>query len=58
MNTKPGEIWQADLGLAAKTRPILIISRYDPEVPRALLIYLPLTTQHRGRRYEVYAAYR
>jgi len=58
MNTKPGEIWQADLGLAAKTRPILIISRYDPEVPRALLIYLPLTTQHCGTRYEVYAARR
>ena len=48
----------ADLVLAAKTRPILIISRYDPEAPRALPIYLPLTTQHRDSRYEVYAARR
>jgi len=53
MNAKPGEIWLADLGLAAKTRPVLIISRHDPEAPRALLIYVPLTTQHRGSRYEV-----
>jgi mRNA interferase MazF len=44
MNAKPGEIWLADLGLAAKTRPVLIISRHDPEAPRALLIYVPLTT--------------
>jgi mRNA-degrading endonuclease toxin of MazEF toxin-antitoxin module len=26
MNAKPGDIWLADLGLAAKTRPVLIIS--------------------------------
>jgi mRNA interferase MazF len=58
MNAKPGDIWLADLGLAAKTRPVLIISRHDPEAPRALLIYVPLTTQHRGSRYEVYAARR
>jgi mRNA-degrading endonuclease toxin of MazEF toxin-antitoxin module len=50
MNAKPGEIWLDDLGLAAKTRPVLIISRHDPEAPRALLIYVPLTTQNRGGR--------
>ena len=53
MNAKPGDIWLADLGLAAKTRPVLIVSRHDPEAPRALIIYVPLTTQHRGSRYEV-----
>jgi mRNA interferase MazF len=53
MIDKPGEIWLADLGLAAKTRSVLIISRHDPEAPRALLIYVPLTTQHRSSRYEV-----
>ena len=58
MNAKPGEIWLTDLGLAAKTRPVLIISRHDPEAPLALPIYAPLTTQHRGSRYEVYAARR
>jgi len=58
MNAKLGKIWLADLGLAAKTRPVRIISRHDPEAPRALLIYVPLTTQYRGSRYEVYAARR
>ena len=53
MKAKPGEIWLADLGLAAKVRPVLVVSRYDPDAPRALTIYLPLTTQHRGSRYEV-----
>lgn len=53
MKAKPGDIWLADLGLAAKVRPVLVISRYDPDPPRALTIYLPLTTQHRGSRYEV-----
>ncbi len=53
MNQKPGEVWLADLGLAGKTRPAFILSRDDPQAPRALVIYVPLTTQNRGSRYEV-----
>ncbi|UIE38448.1 type II toxin-antitoxin system PemK/MazF family toxin [Leptodesmis sichuanensis] len=53
MNPKPGEIWLADLGLAAKTRPVVIVSRYDPTPPRALILYVPVTTQNRGSDYEV-----
>ena len=53
MNPHPGEIWLADLGLAAKTRPILIVSRYDPDPPRAMVTYVPLTTQYRQSSYEV-----
>jgi mRNA interferase MazF len=53
MVTNPGEIWLADLGLAAKIRPVLIISRRDTDPPRDLVIYVPLTTQNRGSRYEV-----
>ena len=53
MSPRPGEVWLADLGLAAKTRPVVIVSRYDPDAPRALTIYVPLTTQHRGSKYEV-----
>ena len=49
----PGEIWLADLGIAAKVRPVLIVSRPDPDPPRALYIYVPLTTQGRGSRYEI-----
>jgi mRNA interferase MazF len=53
MKAKPGEILLADLGLAAKVRPVLIVSRQDPHPPRALLTYVPLTTQQRGSAYEV-----
>lgn len=53
MSPRPGEVWLADLGLAAKTRPVAIVSRHDPEAPRALTIYVPLTTQNRGSKYEV-----
>ena len=53
MKAKPGEIWLADLGLAAKTRPVLIVSRDDPDPPRVLVLYVPLTRQYRGSPYEV-----
>ena len=53
MSPKPGEVWLADLGLAAKARPVIIISREDPNPPRVLIVYVPLTTQNRGSRYEV-----
>src|SRR5579863_3991779 len=53
MNPQSGEIWLADLGLAAKTRPVVIISRQDPDPPRALVLYVPLTTQRRDSPYEV-----
>ncbi|MFA6544686.1 MAG: type II toxin-antitoxin system PemK/MazF family toxin [Limisphaerales bacterium] len=53
MNPRPGEVWLADLGLAAKTRPVLVVSRHDPDPPRVLFVYVPLTTENRGSRYEV-----
>ena len=53
MNPRPGEVWLADLGLAAKTRPEVIVSRHDPDPPRALFLYVPLTTQNRLSSYEV-----
>jgi mRNA interferase MazF len=53
MSPQPGEIWLADLGLAAKTRPIVIVSRQDPDPPRSLVLYVPLTTQRRDSPYEV-----
>jgi mRNA interferase MazF len=53
MNPQPGEVWLADLGLAAKARPVVIVSRPDPNPPRALVLYVPLTTQNRFSEYEV-----
>ena len=53
MNPRPGEVWMADLGFAAKFRPVVIVSREDPDPPRALIIYVPITTQDRESTYEV-----
>jgi mRNA interferase MazF len=53
MGPRPGEVWLADLGLAAKTRPVVVVSRYDPDPPRALILFVPLTTQNRLSAYEV-----
>ena len=53
MNPQPGEVWLADLGLAAKIRPVVVVSRYDPDPPRSLVVYVPLTTQYRHSSYEV-----
>jgi mRNA interferase MazF len=53
MSPAPGEVWLADLGFAAKTRPVVIVSRRDAAPPRALVLYVPLTTQGRGSLYEV-----
>ena len=53
MNPQPGEIWLADLGLAAKTPPVVIVSRQDPDPPRSLVVHVPLTTQQTGSPYEV-----
>jgi hypothetical protein len=36
MSPYPGEVWLADLGMAAKTRPVVIVSRHDEDAPRAL----------------------
>ena len=53
MNPRPGEVWWADLGIAAKTRPVVVVSRFDPDPPRSLVLYVPLTTQNRESQYEV-----
>ena len=53
MNPRPGEVGLADLGLSAKTRPVVIVSRFDLDAPRALAIYVPLTTRNRNSLYKV-----
>lgn len=53
MTTRPGEVWLADLGIAGKVRPVVIVSREDANPPRQLVLYVPLTTQNRSTAYEV-----
>ena len=48
-----GEVWLADLGIAAKTRPGLVISvPLDPQ-DRVLVTLVPHTTSVQGTRFEV-----
>lgn len=50
---KPGEVWQVDLGLAAKIRPCLILSDYPRDNELALVVIVPHTTAVRGNRWEL-----
>jgi mRNA interferase MazF len=48
-----GEVWLADLGWAAKTRPVLILSVPYSDSDYALLAAVPHTTATRGSGFEV-----
>lgn len=50
---QPGEVWFADLGIAEKSRPVLVLAYPGPADARALVIVAPLTSQLRGQRGEV-----
>lgn len=48
-----GEVWLFDLGMAAKTRPVLIVSVPFDDIDRALVTVVPHTTEVRTSRFEV-----
>jgi mRNA interferase MazF len=48
-----GEVWQVDLGLAAKVRPALVLSVPFHDQERALYAIVPHTTVPRSTRFEV-----
>jgi mRNA interferase MazF len=50
---KRGEVWLADLGFAAKTRPVLVVSVPFDDSDYALLQVVPHTTQKRAARFQV-----
>ena len=53
MTPKAGEVYMLDLGYEGKVRPVVIMSREDANAPRALSLFVPLTKESRGSRYEV-----
>jgi len=53
MTTEPGQVYLVELGMAAKTRPMLVVSRRDDDAPRALSVCAPITTSTRDSEYEV-----
>lgn len=48
-----GEVWLADLGFAAKVRPVLVVSIPYGDRDYALIQVVPHTTQPRGADFEV-----
>lgn len=52
-NPRHGEVWLADMGLAAKVRPVLVLLTDDLDLERTLIVHVPITTQSRGGPLEV-----
>ena len=50
-----GEVWLVDLGLAAKTRPAVVLSIAAEDQDRSLVTMVPHTTSIRFSRFEVAA---
>lgn len=50
---KRGEIWLADLGMAAKTRPVLVMSIPFSDSDYALITVVPHTTSLRKSNFQV-----
>ncbi len=48
-----GEVWQIDLGMTAKVRPVLILGCDVADEDRVLVAVVYHTTSLRGSRYEV-----
>jgi mRNA interferase MazF len=48
-----GEVWLVDLGYLGKVRPCLIIASASEDDERALVSFVPRTTQLRNSKYEV-----
>lgn len=51
-----GEVWLADLGIAAKIRPCLVLSVPPDPQDRMLVTLVPRTTSQQGTRFEVAVA--
>ena len=53
MTPNPGDVYLVDLGMVAKARLMVVVSRHDTDAPRALSLCVPFTTKNRGSKYEV-----
>ncbi len=50
---RPGEVWRIDLGMVAKVRPCLILTRPPKRDELDVLTVVAHTTSRRGNRWEV-----
>jgi mRNA interferase MazF len=56
MQPTRGEVWLFDLGMAAKTRPVLVVSAVYGDTDRAIVTVVPHTTELRGSPFEIAVA--
>lgn len=49
-----GEVWLADCGMAAKVRPVVVISIPFKDTDRALITVVPHTTKIIGSAFEIH----
>ena len=53
MPPRRGEVWLFDLGMTAKTRPVLIVSVEYGDIDRAIVTVVPHTTEIRQSPFEI-----
>jgi mRNA interferase MazF len=53
MQPSRSEVWLFDLGMTAKTRPVLVVSIAYGDADRAIVTVVPHTTQLRGSPFEI-----
>ena len=53
MPPRRGEVWLFDLGMTAKTRPVLVVSVEYGDADRAIVTVVPHTTEIRQSPFEV-----
>lgn len=53
MVPRRGEVWLFDLGMTAKTRPVLVVSVEYGDSDRAIVTVVPHTTELRGSPFEI-----
>jgi mRNA interferase MazF len=52
MNPRHGEVWIVDMGMAAKTRPAVVLIADNLDASRSLIIHIPITRENRGSSLE------
>ncbi len=53
MIPRAGEVWLADMGLAGKVRPVVVVLDDSIPVERAIVVHVPVTSQNRGSALEI-----
>jgi mRNA interferase MazF len=53
MRPRRGEVWLFDLGMTAKTRPVLVVSVEYGDSDRAIVTVVPHTTEIRQSPFEI-----